>query len=125
MKNRHRVCQVVSKLVCSRAARRKILRQGAADRSEHRQAAGAIALNVIVATGSDTRGECNMPKCTLARRSQLALALRRECSVPESLVSPSLIHPRLFNFSHPARPATLSASLLCVLSPVTRDTLKI
>ena len=33
MKNRHRVSQVVSKLVCSRAARRKILRQGAADRS--------------------------------------------------------------------------------------------
>jgi hypothetical protein len=44
MKNRHRVCQVVSKLVCSRAARRKILRQGAADRSEHRQAAGAVAI---------------------------------------------------------------------------------
>ena len=40
MKNRHRVCQVVSKLVCSRAARRKILKQGAADRSEHRQAGG-------------------------------------------------------------------------------------
>ena len=49
-----------------------------ADRGEHRQAAGAIALNVIVATGSDTRGECNMPKCTLARRSLLALARRRE-----------------------------------------------
>jgi hypothetical protein len=40
MKNRHRVCQVVSKLVCSRVARRKILKQGAADRSEHRQAGG-------------------------------------------------------------------------------------
>ena len=48
------------------------------DRSEHRQAAGAVALNVIVATGSDTRGECNMPKCTLARHSQLALTLRPE-----------------------------------------------
>ena len=49
MKNRHRVSQVVSKLVCSRAARRKILRQGAADRGQHRQAAGAVAerLNVM------------------------------------------------------------------------------
>jgi hypothetical protein len=37
-----------------------------------------IALNVIVATGSDTKGECNMPKCRLARRSQLALAHRPE-----------------------------------------------
>ena len=51
----------------------------AADRGEYRQAAGAIALNVIVATGSNTRGECNIPKWTLAvRRSQLALAYRPE-----------------------------------------------
>jgi hypothetical protein len=50
----------------------------AADRGEYREAAGAIALNVIVATGSDTRGECNMPKCTLARFSQLALVRRPE-----------------------------------------------
>ena len=28
----------------------------------HRQAAGAIALNVTVATGSNTRGACNTPK---------------------------------------------------------------
>src|SRR6516165_11156780 len=38
-----------------------------------------IALNVTVATGSNTRGECNMPKWTLAvRRSQLALARHQE-----------------------------------------------
>ena len=47
-----------------------------ADCGEYRQAAGVVALNVIVATGSDTKGECNMPKCRLARRSQLALARR-------------------------------------------------
>jgi hypothetical protein len=38
-----------------------------------------LALNVTVATGSDTRGECNMPKWTLAvRRSKLALVRRPE-----------------------------------------------
>ena len=38
-----------------------------------------IALNATVATGSNTRGECNMPKWTLAvRRSQLALGRRPE-----------------------------------------------
>jgi len=48
---------------------------GAKDRGEHCEATGAGALNVIVATGSDTRGVCNTPKCTLAvRRPQLALA---------------------------------------------------
>ena len=79
---------------------------GAKDRGEHRQAAGAIALNVIVATGSYTRGECNMPKCTLARRSQLALALRRECRKLKS--------SRQVQFGHPwpsppliLRPATI------------------
>jgi hypothetical protein len=40
MKNRHRVSQVVTKLICSRPA--EILR-GAPDRGEHRQAAGAVA----------------------------------------------------------------------------------
>ena len=34
MKNRHRVSQVVSKLICSRATRRKIFKQGAADRRQ-------------------------------------------------------------------------------------------
>jgi hypothetical protein len=29
---------------------------------EYRQAVGTIALKVIVAKGSDTKGKCNMPK---------------------------------------------------------------
>jgi hypothetical protein len=33
MKNRHRVSQVVSKLICSTGGQRKLLKQGAADRS--------------------------------------------------------------------------------------------
>ena len=55
MKNRHRVCQVVSKLVCPRAARRKILRQGAADCGEYRQAAG-ITASMIIALKAYVRG---------------------------------------------------------------------
>ena len=43
MKNRHRVSQVVSKLICSTGGQRKLLKQGAADRREYRQAAGAVA----------------------------------------------------------------------------------
>ena len=52
--------------------------EGPADCGEYGEAAGAGALNVIVATGTDARGECNTPKYTLARHSQLALARRRE-----------------------------------------------
>ena len=52
--------------------------EGAADRGEYCEVAGAVALNVIVATGIEIRGECNMQKCTLARHSQLALAPRQE-----------------------------------------------
>ena len=48
------------------------------NRGEHRQAAEAVALSVIVATGTDARGECNTPKYTLARHSQLALPRRPE-----------------------------------------------
>jgi hypothetical protein len=43
MKNRHRVSQVVSKAYLLMGVRRKILKQGAADRGEYRQAAGALA----------------------------------------------------------------------------------
>jgi hypothetical protein len=39
MKNRHRVSQVVSKAYLLMGVRRKILKQGAADRGEYRQAA--------------------------------------------------------------------------------------
>jgi len=47
MKNRHRVSQVVSKLIYSRAARRKILKQGAADCGEYRQACSHLGIPPI------------------------------------------------------------------------------
>ena len=60
---------------------------------EHRQAAGAVALSPIVARGSDTKGECNMPKCMLGLRSQLALLPRREYRKLESAHPNQVSHP--------------------------------
>ena len=59
--------------------------------------------NVIVATGSDTRGECNRPKCTLARRSQLALARRPEYQTSEYLRRFQRSHWRHCAWHPPAR----------------------
>jgi hypothetical protein len=42
MKNRHRVSQVVSKAYLLMGVRRKILKQGAADCGQYRQAAGLL-----------------------------------------------------------------------------------
>jgi len=73
------------------------------DCGEHCRAARAIALNVIVATGSDTRGVCNTPKCTLARRSQLALARRPEYQTSEYLRRFQRSHWRHCAWHPPAR----------------------
>jgi len=78
-------------------------RRGAADCGEYREAAGAIALNVIVGTGSNTRGECNMPKCELARRSQLAQARRPEYQTSEYLRGFQRSHSRYCPWHQPAR----------------------
>jgi hypothetical protein len=52
-----------------------------------------LAPSLIVATGSDTKGECNMPKCTLARRSQLALVPRQEYRKSEPAHPIQVSHP--------------------------------
>jgi hypothetical protein len=43
MKNRHRVSQVVSKLICSTGGQRKLLKHSAADRDQCGEAAGVVA----------------------------------------------------------------------------------
>ena len=39
MKNRHRVSQAVSKLICSTGGQRKLLKQGAAECGQYREGA--------------------------------------------------------------------------------------
>jgi hypothetical protein len=53
MKIRHRVSQVVGKLICSTGGRHKILKQGAANCGEYRQVIGVTA--ALKAFESDQR----------------------------------------------------------------------